>query len=134
MLLSPTKIDVRVNEDSTAGLADPACRQFLGCIAGQSYAYDARWQTTVCQGLNHRPYLLTAWRGTEVVGLLPLAFVKSAIFGRFLVSLPYVNSAGVMSECPDASQALVDRAVSLADELRVRYLELRHEKELPHPA
>lgn len=88
----------------------------------------------MCQGLNHRPYLLTAWRGTDVVGLLPLAFVKSALFGRFLVSLPYVNSAGVMSDCPDAAQALVDRAVTLADELRVRYLELRHEKELPHPA
>jgi FemAB-related protein (PEP-CTERM system-associated) len=72
-----------------------------------------------------------------------LALVTSPWFGRFLVSLPYVNSAGPIlsalaaesaSDLPTIEAALVDRAVALADELNVRYLELRGERELPHPA
>lgn len=60
--------------------------------------------------------------------------VRSRLFGRFLVSLPYISSAGVIAEEPDAATALLDRAVRLADQLDVRYLELRHERAYPHPA
>ena len=56
------------------------------------------WVAAVCQGLKHEPYVLAAKRNGRLVGMLPLAFVKSVLFGRFLVSLPYVNSAGVIAE------------------------------------
>jgi FemAB-related protein (PEP-CTERM system-associated) len=78
--------------------------------------------------------LLEAMAGDRVVGRLPLAFVRSRLFGRFLVSLPYLNSAGVTAVDGAVAAALVDRAVSLADELDVQYLELRHEAEQAHPA
>lgn len=97
-------------------------------------AADSRWLGAVCVGLRHEPYLLVAKRHDEVVGRLPLALVKSALFGRFLVSLPYVNTAGAIADNADTATSLVDRAVQLADELNVRYLELRHERELAHPA
>lgn len=99
-----------------------------------SPSFDPRWLTVVCHGLRHRPLLLLARQGGETVGVLPLALVKSALFGRFLVSLPYVNSSGLLAENDDAARALVDRAVLLADKFRVRHLELRHESELAHPA
>lgn len=94
---------------------------------------DPRWLDALCRGLRHRPYLLEARRGDEVVGILPLALVRSLLFGRFLVSLPYVNWAGVIAADGAAATALVDRAVALADELDVRFLELRHLEKLDHP-
>jgi FemAB-related protein (PEP-CTERM system-associated) len=60
--------------------------------------------------------------------------VRSRLFGSFLVSLPYLSSAGVFAEDQDAAAALIDRAVQLADELDVRFLELRHEVPQVHPA
>jgi FemAB-related protein (PEP-CTERM system-associated) len=100
----------------------------------QNWGYDLRWLGAVCRGLCHDPYLLIARQGGRTVGILPLAFVKSLLFGRFLVSLPYVNTAGVIAQNNEAAGALIDRAVGLADELKVRHLELRHEVELQHLA
>ena len=71
--------------------------------------------------------MLEAVKDQQPVGWLPLVLVRSRLFGRFLVSLSYLNSAGVATDDPTTGLALLDRAVQLADELDVRYLELRHE-------
>jgi len=92
------------------------------------------WLRVLQEGLRHEPYCLEAVSDEQTVGLLPLAFVRSRLFGRFLVSLPYLNSAGVLAAKESVRLALVDRAVQLADALDVRYLELRHEERLAHPA
>lgn len=92
------------------------------------------WPAIFEEGLGHRPYWLTANEGSRLAGCLPLCFVRSRLFGRFLVSLPYLNSAGVVATSDEAAGALVNRAVALADELDVRYLELRHERRVAHAA
>lgn len=91
------------------------------------------WLIVMQRGLRHVPYCVEAVREGKTSGLLPLAYVRSLLFGRFLVGLPYLNSAGVMTQDPAVATALIDRAVELADELDVRYLELRHETEIVHP-
>jgi FemAB-related protein (PEP-CTERM system-associated) len=92
-----------------------------------------RWLTVLRDGLRHTPYALEATDGDCTCGWLPLAYVRSLLFGRFLVSLPYLNSNGVMAEDAPTARRLVDEAVRLADALGVRHLELRHEQELGHP-
>ena len=84
--------------------------------------------------MQHVPYMLEATRGGGLAGFLPLAHVRSALFGNFLVSLPYINSAGVVADDAAIAHELVDRAIQLANRLDVDYLELRHEKPLPHPS
>lgn len=93
-----------------------------------------RWLIALRDGLGHHPYLLRATSGGDLVGALPLAFVQSRLFGRFLVSLPYVNSAGVLASSEEVSTQLINSAVELADKLNVRYLELRQEREVTHSA
>jgi FemAB-related protein (PEP-CTERM system-associated) len=95
-------------------------------------ADDARWTQVLKSGLGHRVYWLTARSGNISHGHLPLAFVASRLFGRFLVSLPYVNAAGVRSTNWNAQQRMIDDAAALADELDCRYLELRHESAIEH--
>jgi FemAB-related protein (PEP-CTERM system-associated) len=104
-------------------------------------ARDLRWLPVLKQGLRHEVHVVEARVGQTLAGVLPLAFVKSLAFGRLLVSLPYVNSAGPIAARAAAEQGdddvawgLIGRAVQLADELRVRYLELRHEREISHDA
>jgi len=92
------------------------------------------WLLVLHQGLSHCPYCLEAREGNTIRGLLPLAYVQSLLFGRFLVSLPYLNSGGVMADDLAIARSLIDRAVQLADDLKVRYLELRHEQPIEHTA
>lgn len=92
------------------------------------------WTDILQAGLGHRPYVFTASDRGRLVGYLPLALVSSRLFGRFLVSLPYLNSSGVVAIDAAVAAALIDHAVQLADELDVRYLELRHERRVVHPA
>jgi FemAB-related protein (PEP-CTERM system-associated) len=91
------------------------------------------WLTVLEQAFGHVPYCLEAVEDGQTRGLLPLAHVGGVLFGRFLVSLPYLNSAGVLADDDITAGLLLDRAVGLADELRVRYLELRHESPQQHP-
>jgi len=95
-------------------------------------AHDLRWLSALRRGLGHVPLVIEARQAERLVGLLPLALVKSPWFGRFLVSLPYVNSAGPILLDANVESGLIDGATRLADELKVRYLELRSERELVH--
>ncbi len=91
------------------------------------------WLKVLTHGLRHQTFVLEATKHGKTVGVLPLAEVKSLLFGKFLVSLPYLNQGGVQAESGPIAQLLVDEAVALADALDVRYLELRHETKLEHP-
>lgn len=106
---------------------------YLAAKGHAGFYQRAAWLRVLQAGLQHEPACLQATIGRQLVGVLPLAFVKSRLFGRFLVSLPYVNSSGLVADSPEAEQALVERAIELADQLEVRYLELRHERAVEHP-
>jgi FemAB-related protein (PEP-CTERM system-associated) len=92
------------------------------------------WLTIFSEAFRHVPYCIEASIANQTVGILPLCFVKSFLFGRFLVSLPYLNTGGVLAGNEEIARAIIDRAVELADELKVRYLELRHEAPIEHAA
>jgi len=77
-------------------------------------------------GLGHTPYCVEATRNGKTCGLLMLSYVSSLLFGRFLVSLPYVNYGGMIVDDRDTQDRLLKEACSLAERLDVRYLEVRH--------
>ncbi|HEY2883416.1 MAG TPA: hypothetical protein VGJ15_13300, partial [Pirellulales bacterium] len=50
------------------------------------------WLSALEAGLGHTPYFLEAQHQNKSAGWLPLSLVSSRLFGRYLVSLPYLNS------------------------------------------
>jgi len=76
------------------------------------------------------PYLAATSDDGALTGVLPLVRVRSAIFGHFLVSLPFVNYGGPLGT-PEAVTALADAAVQLATRDGAGVLELRSRTELP---
>ncbi len=107
--------------------------EYLASKGHAGFYQRAAWLRVLQEGLQHEPACLQATVGRRLVGVLPLAYVKSPLFGKFLVSLPYVNSSGIVADSVEAELALADRAIGLADQLDVRYLELRHERPVEHP-
>ncbi len=105
--------------------------------SGVCAEHDPGWLHVLHESMGHRPIALTVAADNaskELVGYLPLALVRSRLFGRFLVSLPYLNRAGIVALDDAVAEALVERAVELADEHDVDYLELRHQTAVEHAA
>jgi len=95
--------------------------------------YNPAWVIPLARGLHQTPYVLEARAAGRLVGVLPLLELRSLLFGRHLVSLPYQSPAGVLTNNSEAARVLISAACALADDLRVRYLELRQEVPFAHP-
>jgi FemAB-related protein (PEP-CTERM system-associated) len=129
------QIDVRVHQPPDLAKHLERLQAYAGRAAPGSLGHrQLDWLLVLRQGLGHTPYCLEVVREGKTRGLLGLAYVKSLLFGRFLVSLPYVNYGGVLADDDEAAGRLIERAVQLADELGVRFLELRQERAISHPA
>ena len=78
---------------------------------------------------NHKRFYLISEEGPpeadRVVGVLPLVFIKSLIFGRQLISLPFCEYGGplVGESASSAAGALVDRALEIARDNRAGSVE-----------
>ena len=88
------------------------------------------WQLVIGGFLGHPTYYLYAERDGHIDGVLPLARVRSWLFGDALISLPFLVYGGPVAKSSESTQALIDKASELADELRVDYLELRNRRRI----
>ncbi|MBN2474417.1 MAG: FemAB family PEP-CTERM system-associated protein [Pirellulales bacterium] len=129
-----TSTEIEVHTSAQWNGQEHVWREYTARAGISGVHCDPRWVLALRDGLRLEACWVVAKQDERVVGLLPLTLVKSLLFGRFLVSLPYVNWAGVIAEEEPVARALIDRAVELADQWDVRYLELRHETEYEHPA
>ncbi len=59
-----------------------------------SSSHNPVWLLVLQNSMRHVPYLIEGIAGGQVEAVLPLSFVNSWLFGRFLVSLPYVKLRG----------------------------------------
>lgn len=90
------------------------------------------WMRVFQKGFGHQSYCIEQSCNNEITALIPLSFMKSFLFGRFLVSLPYLNVGGVLTaQGVDPTEAIT-AAADLADKLDVRHLELRHQTSHRH--
>ncbi|MGH9554545.1 MAG: FemAB family XrtA/PEP-CTERM system-associated protein [Terriglobales bacterium] len=84
------------------------------------------WRQIIEATYGHDMLYLAASREETIQGILPLVGMKSRLFGRFLVSVPFVNYGGVLCSDPQVRVRLLDEAVRLAREHRSQHIELRH--------
>lgn len=83
------------------------------------------WRELLETHFGHRGHSLIAREGDRVRGVLPLMQLRSALFGRSLVSMPFFMTAGVVADDDATSRALVERARGLAAETRSDLLLIR---------
>ena len=81
------------------------------------------WKDVIEECFGHRTHYLLAERGDQIVGVLPLAEVKSFLFGHALVSLPFCAYGGVAAVETEAVAALHGAARELGERRGVDHLE-----------
>ncbi|MCA9498448.1 MAG: FemAB family PEP-CTERM system-associated protein [Saprospiraceae bacterium] len=95
----------------------------------QAYHYHQwRWKAIIEQAFGHSTRYLIAREGETVHGVLPLTLMSSWLFGRFMVSVPFVNYGGLLVSTSAAAKALLEKAEAIAREIGARHIELRHIK------
>jgi FemAB-related protein (PEP-CTERM system-associated) len=97
----------------------------LGCPQA-TFFHRAGWQRVLHQVFGHATHFLYAERDGCIEGVLPLAQVKSLLFGHALVSLPFADYGGVAASNPAAADALEAQAQKIAGRLGAGHLELRN--------
>jgi FemAB-related protein (PEP-CTERM system-associated) len=99
---------------------------FVEQCPSATFFHRAGWKTVLERAFGHRTHYLMAEESGLIAGVLPLAELRSALFGHHLVSTPFCVYGGVATSSDEVAEALIERARSLAEELRVEDLELRN--------
>ena len=91
-----------------------------------SFFHLSGWKRVIEEVYGHRSYFLYAEKDGRVLGVLPLAHIRSRLFSNALISTPFCVYGGVLADTPEVADALVEHACGLANNLQVDYLELRN--------
>jgi len=119
----------------TADLTPSAWNEYVERASTGTVYHLWCWREVFEQVFGHSCHYLAAVRQGIVVGVLPLVEFRSRLFGRFAVSLPFVNYGGVVADDAEARQGLVEHAARLAANCGWSHVELRHtERQCPNLA
>jgi FemAB-related protein (PEP-CTERM system-associated) len=98
---------------------------FVMACPQATFFHRSAWQQVMREVFRHDTHYLFAHEGGRVTGVLPLAHMKSLLFGNALTSLPFAVYGGVAADDEATAAALEAEAQRLAQQLGVDHLELR---------
>lgn len=120
-------IAIRDATDADAALWD----EYLATNPAACFYHLFGWRRIVRESLGLDPIYLIASSGGKVVGVLPLVYLESRLFGRILCSMPFLNYGGPCASTERALRQLTSAAMERAGQMGVDYLELRCAGALP---
>ncbi len=103
-----------------------ACDEYVAAHREASAYHSPAWLDVIHRAFGHDTRYLVAESAGAICGVLPLVFFRSRLFGRFTVSVPFVNYGGVLADTREAARALLDRAIEETRRAGGTHLELRH--------
>ncbi|MEO8678639.1 MAG: FemAB family XrtA/PEP-CTERM system-associated protein [Vicinamibacterales bacterium] len=110
----------------TAGASPEQWDAFVGQHPVASRYHVWGWRQVFENAFGHETVYLAARHAGAIVGVLPLVIFRSRLFGKFAVSLPFVDGGGLVASDPTVRGLLVDRARTIAAERGLSHVELRH--------
>lgn len=99
---------------------------FVQAAPDATFFHLTKWRDLIVRHHRHRAHYLYAERGGQIVAILPLIEMRSAIFGHSLSSLPFAVYGGIVGQDVEGRKALEDHAADLARKLGVAHLEYRN--------
>ena len=104
---------------------------FAEAAQNSTLGHDSAWARVLNRAYRLEPiYLSVREAGGELRGVLPLVMLPRPFGGGRLVSLPYLDSAGILASDGAAESALLEAAQRIARERGARALEIRNAEPL----
>lgn len=98
---------------------------FVESHPDSTFFHRAAWRSVLERAFGHETHFLYVEDDGVICGVLPLALVKSLLFGSSLSSSPFCVYGGPLAQSYEATEALIQTACELANRLGVGSLELR---------
>ncbi len=107
-------------------LSDPRLSAFVEQQTMEPLYYSQAWLELITRlyGYSMIPLITTNTTG-QITGFLPLCSIQSPLTGRRLVALPFSDYCPLLATDDVIANNLIDRAIHLARQQKVKYLELR---------
>ena len=122
-------VRIRPLQDSSAAAWD----QFVAAAPEATFFHRAAWRGVIEQAFGHPTHYAMAEQDGAVVGVLPLARMRTRMFGDALISTPFCVYGGPVAASPEAAAALEAHAIDLMARHGVPCLEFRS-LHRPNPA
>ncbi len=122
--------DVALADVTVRLLSEADCARWDAYVLAHpdaTFFHRAGWQRVIEQAFGHRTYFFLAERAGDMVGVLPLAEIRSRLFGHSLGALPFCAYGGIVADDAVAFRALDATAQALATRLKVGALEYRNQ-------
>jgi FemAB-related protein (PEP-CTERM system-associated) len=121
---------VRVSTVSRDAIDAQLWDEYANRVAGGTAYHLYGWRHVIESTFEHKTcYIAARSDSGSVIGILPLAQLKSRAFGNMLVSLPFFNYGGICADSAEVRDALLEAAIRMAADEKVDFLELRHDED-----
>ena len=117
-------VTVRLLAEAPAGAAD-AWDRFVHATEAATFFHKAGWAGVIERSFGHPTHYAFAEQDGAIVGVLPLARMRTLLFGDVLASTPFCVYGGPVAVTEAAHAALVSHAVALRKRLGAPALEFR---------
>ena len=91
-----------------------------------SFYHQLGWMRVVENSYGHKPLYFLAKEDGVIKGVLPLFFMKSVLFGKKIISLPFAPYGGVLGDNISIEELLVEQAINITKMNGANYMELRN--------
>jgi FemAB-related protein (PEP-CTERM system-associated) len=88
--------------------------------------HQSAWRDVFLKAFRHRSRYLAARRDGHISGILPIVVLDTWAYGKFGVSLPFVNYGGVVADDDETAGFLLNAARETGLKENWKYLEIRH--------
>jgi FemAB-related protein (PEP-CTERM system-associated) len=106
--------------------ATAAWDAFVEAHPDGTFFHRAAWATIIERAFGHPTLYVYAERDGAITGVLPLAQVKTLLFGNTLVSVPFCVYGGPLAADPETAAALSAHAASLLERTGASAVEFRY--------
>lgn len=98
---------------------------FLQEVESSSFYHLFGWKEINEESFGHETFYLSAVEGEKIVGIFPMVYFKSRLFGKILCSMPFVNYGGPCSLNSEIEAMLLQEAISISNKNSTNYFEIR---------
>ena len=127
-MLENNGITYRLAADSDSTAWD----EYVNAHPQSTFSHRWHWSSVLVNSFAVSPRYCLALHRSKIVGVLPSVLMKSLLFGRYLISLPWLDYGGVLADSTEIARSLISYAIAIAENEKCRFVELRAVRQV-HP-